>query len=984
MAVTITRRQRRDGGAPEPVGPSRPETHGEDAPRRRQRRRGPSIGTRLIGLVLVVLMPTVGVMLYLVSSWRTASEADAAAEVQRLAAAAAVHQENLLRSTAVLVEAIAATDEVAASSEECSAFLARIHAEKPQYGVIGVADSAGTFWCSSREMSAPVDVSDRDYFIEARQTGAPAVGQFQIGRVSGRPTLPVAHPLAAGGAFAGVVVASIDLSRPAQLAERLDLPDGSAAVVFDDEGVVLMRWPTEEEFVGKRAPERLTEVTAESAQRSVGLDGVERIYGVVPLHPGAGDLTLAVGVPLAGVASASDDNLRAATMWLLAIAVAAATGALVFGRVLLIGPVRRLTHAAERLAAGDREVRAARSGGGELAELAATFDAMAASLERREAELRDAERRALEERYRGLLEVAADAVLVLDADGRVVVCNRGAEDMFDVAAAEVQGRPIGEVLPVLDRGDHAEGGTHDLCWSDRSGALRWAESSFSTSGDGRTTVIVREVTARHEAAAAVAALHDSEERFRLAARHSPIGLALVGLDGSWMDVNPALCRIVGRSAEELSTLTFQDITHPDDLDADLAEVDRLVAGEISGYEIEKRYRHADGRDIWVQLTGTIVRSDDGQPRYFVAQVQDISQRKRSQELLDLVFRASPDLLAIADREAYLLKVNPAWSRLLGWSSDELLERPFLDLLHDEDREATATALEPAVRGARGVQLENRMRTSDGEHVWLQWNALPVPELGLVVVNARDMTAKKAHDAVVAAHREELERSNTELEQFAYVVSHDLSEPLRSISGFATLLEADLADVSGDTGDYLRFIVDGADRMQTLINDLLLFSRVGRGDTTRDPVSLEEVLGEVRRTLAVALEESGGRVVTEALPTVVANGTLMLQLFQNLVGNALKFRNPDVPPHVRVRALPGPDGSWEIVVEDNGIGIAPKYRERVFRVFQRLHTRSSYPGTGVGLAICSKIVRGVGGRIWVDDSELGGASFHLTLPAEEAS
>ncbi|MFD7656087.1 CHASE3 domain-containing protein [Actinosynnema sp. NPDC059797] len=241
-------------------------------------------------------------------------------------------------------------------------------------------------------------------------------------------------------------------------------------------------------------------------------------------------------------------------------------------------------------------------------------------------------------------------------------------------------------------------------------------------------------------------------------------------------------------------------------------------------------------------------------------------------------------------------------------------------------------------------------------------------------------------AALDERAEELRRSNAELEQFAYVASHDLQEPLRKVASFCQLLEKRYRGALDDRGvQYIDFAVDGAKRMQVLINDLLTFSRVGRLDTNRTRVSLDDGLDRALENLATAIEESGARVERpERLPEVVADPTLVTVLWQNLVGNAIKFRHPDRPPVIRVDCVAGDpaDGApvWELAVADNGIGIPAEYADKVFVIFQRLHARDAYSGTGIGLAICKKIVEHHGGTIGLDTDHAPGARLRFTLPA----
>lgn len=228
---------------------------------------------------------------------------------------------------------------------------------------------------------------------------------------------------------------------------------------------------------------------------------------------------------------------------------------------------------------------------------------------------------------------------------------------------------------------------------------------------------------------------------------------------------------------------------------------------------------------------------------------------------------------------------------------------------------------------------------------------------------------------------ELERSNRELEQFAYVASHDLQEPLRKVASFCQMLESRYAGQLDDRAhQYIAFAVDGAKRMQLLINELLTFSRVGQPGTTRGPVDLNTVANEAIDRLDATITDTDAHVTVASLPTVFGDGTLLTQLFQNLIANSIKFRRMDEPPMIRINAE-RKDDHWEFACQDNGIGIAPGHSERVFVIFQRLHPRDAYPGTGIGLALCRKIVDFHSGHIWVDtDGQQGsGTTIRWTLP-----
>ncbi|MFJ1646873.1 CHASE3 domain-containing protein [Streptomyces sp. NPDC088258] len=247
--------------------------------------------------------------------------------------------------------------------------------------------------------------------------------------------------------------------------------------------------------------------------------------------------------------------------------------------------------------------------------------------------------------------------------------------------------------------------------------------------------------------------------------------------------------------------------------------------------------------------------------------------------------------------------------------------------------------------------------------------------------ADELAASRSREALLAEQTEELRRSNSELEQFAYVASHDLQEPLRKVASFCQLLEKRYGDQLDTRGkQYIDFAVDGAKRMQVLINDLLTFSRVGRVHDAWQAVALDQILDRALGNIALVIEESDVTVVREnPLPEVTGDPTTLTMLWQNLLGNAVKFRRPDVPSRITVGCLREGD-EWHLTVTDNGIGVAPEFAEKVFVIFQRLHARDEYEGTGIGLALCRKIVEFHGGRIWLEPVPEGGTRIHFTVPA----
>jgi chemotaxis family two-component system sensor kinase Cph1 len=355
-------------------------------------------------------------------------------------------------------------------------------------------------------------------------------------------------------------------------------------------------------------------------------------------------------------------------------------------------------------------------------------------------------------------------------------------------------------------------------------------------------------------------LAESEARFRTYFEIGMVGFAETSPEKGWVRVNDALCDMLGYSRDEITKLTWAEITHHDDLDKDLAQFKRLLAGEIEGYYLEKRFLSKSGKPLPTIMSVRASRKPDGSPDYMFAVLQDISELK---------------------------------------------------------------------------ELE-----------------------------------------------EKLHQSNAELQQFAYVASHDLQEPLRMVTNYMGLLQRRYEEkLDADANEFIGFAVDGAKRMQQLIQDLLEYSRVGTRGKEFIPSDMSLLLDEALLNLQARIEETGAEISFSQLPTLAVDGGQTVRLFQNLIGNAIKYRDSDKSPKIRIeaKALAGV-GNWLFQISDNGIGIANEDYERIFNIFQRLHGREEYEGTGIGLAICKKIVERHGGRIWVESTPRAGSTFFFTLPA----
>jgi PAS domain S-box-containing protein len=501
-----------------------------------------------------------------------------------------------------------------------------------------------------------------------------------------------------------------------------------------------------------------------------------------------------------------------------------------------------------------------------------------------------------------------------------------------------------------------------------------------------------DITARKDAEAA---LREGEERFRRTFELAGSGLAHVSLDGRFLRMNPRLCEILGYTEKELAGLSVKDISHPEDRDAADGPRARVIRGEIDSARLEKRYQRKDGSVVWLSVVIALERDAAGRPLYAISVLDDITGRKHTEAALrdsEARFRSTFELaasgIAHVSLEGRFLRVNRPLCGILRFREDELIGRSVKEISHPDDRDVTDAQRAQVRAGEReSVRFEKRYIRKDGSTVWVSLGVALVRGAGgapqYEIAMFDDITERKHAEAALHEAHEELKRSNSDLEQFAYVASHDLQEPLRMVSSYTQLLGRRYGEkFDADAKEFMAYIVDGAARMQQLIQDLLAYSRVGTKDKDFKPVELAKPLRRAIANLKAAIDESGAAVTHDPLPTLVADEVQLAQLFQNLVGNALKFRSACAPRiHVGVSET---GGGFEFEVRDNGIGIEPQYFERIFMVFQRLHNKSEYPGTGIGLAICKKVVERHGGQMRVESKPGEGSAFIFTLPKERAN
>jgi PAS domain S-box-containing protein len=338
-------------------------------------------------------------------------------------------------------------------------------------------------------------------------------------------------------------------------------------------------------------------------------------------------------------------------------------------------------------------------------------------------------------------------------------------------------------------------------------------------------------------------------------------------------------------------------------------------------------------------------------------------------------------VSLLDPEGRISTWNEGARLIYHYEPPEIIGQHVRLLFPEADRQASVPENELRTAAATGVADDTRfMRTKDGALFWTEGNTAAIKAdggelLGFVKIT-RDASERRRLEQL-------LERSNEELQRFAFTVSHDLQEPLRTVKSYAELLSRRYQGrLDADADEFIRFMMDAAGRMTQLIKDLLAYSQAGRPDRThRELTQLANVLQWALMNLSALIKETEAVVTYDSLPNVDADQMQMVQVFQNLIGNAIKFRRPDEAPRIHVGSAPAKNGFWLVSIQDNGIGIDPQYLERVFGVFKRLHGKE-VPGTGIGLSICRKIIEAHGGQIWIESEPAKGTTVHFTLPADE--
>jgi PAS domain S-box-containing protein len=608
-----------------------------------------------------------------------------------------------------------------------------------------------------------------------------------------------------------------------------------------------------------------------------------------------------------------------------------------------------------------------------------------------------------QEQYRMLLDGIEDyAIFMMDPEGRIVSWNAGAERIKGYRADEIIGHNFSCFFPPED----IERGRPQEVLRITAASGRHEEQGIRVRKDGSRFLASLTFTALRGPAGNLQGFsefsHDlseskeAEAKYRGLLEAAPDAMVVVNQAGEIVLLNLQAEKQFGYPRDELLGQKVTNIIPEGFAERliadDLRSAEDALAQQI-GTGIELIGRRKDGSEFPIELMLSPLRSAEG--TLVTAAIRDIGVRKAAEKHLAQMegryrglLEAAPDAMVVVNQAGEIVLLNLQAEKQFGYPRDELLGQKVTNIVPEGFAERLIAdglrSAEDALAQQIGTGIELIGRRKDGREfpIELMLSPLRSAEGTLVTAAIRDITARRTAAANLLQKVEELKRSNEELEQFASIASHDLQEPLRMVASYTQLLSRRYkGKLDSDADEFIAFAVDGASRMQRLIQDLLAYSRVGTRGSALFDISSEDALRQALLNLRGAIEESGALVTHDPLPTVSADETQLIQLFQNLVGNAIKYQGPGVPKvHIAVASDGGK--KWTFSVQDNGLGIEPQYFEKIFGMFQRLHKREAFTGTGIGLAICKKIVEQHGGNISLDSKPGHGSTFRFALAEGE--
>ena len=598
-----------------------------------------------------------------------------------------------------------------------------------------------------------------------------------------------------------------------------------------------------------------------------------------------------------------------------------------------------------------------------------------------------------------LLDAATDSIFLLDSNNNFIYVNEAAyksrgyekDELMSMNLHELDCPAYAESIEVrnkelLEKGQSTFESAH-IC---KDGAIMPVEIRvriIESAGKKFALSIARDITERKQAEEA---LRKSEIKYRIVAYNTSDWEFWLSPERKFLYISPSCERITGYSKREF--LSDPDlmcrIIHSEDLpiyESHRHAVEQEMKPELVQFRIVRR----DGEHRWIEHNCQPVFDVEGKFLGIRGSNRDITYRRQAEEdikhfahLTASIINSLPGIFYLIDEYGHFVRWNENFERVTGYSAEEVSKMTSLDFVDEDEKELVAERIrEVLTKGQSSVEVHLVSRAGKKTPFLFTGARMLLDGKEHVVGMGIDITERKQVEDVLRQMSEELIHSNADLRQFNYVASHDLQEPLRVISRCVQLLVKRHKEKSTESlDDLVKYIVDNAKRMQELIRDILDYSRMDTGKETFKPVDLSRVVEEVLVSLKAAIVESGATVTYDRLPKIVVDKAQMSSLLQNMIDNAIKFRSEE-PPNVHISAERKGD-EWIFQVQDNGIGIEPEFTERIFDVFKRLYAWEEYPGTGIGLAICKKIIERHSGRIWVESEPGKGSTFNFTIPDKQ--
>jgi PAS domain S-box-containing protein len=589
-----------------------------------------------------------------------------------------------------------------------------------------------------------------------------------------------------------------------------------------------------------------------------------------------------------------------------------------------------------------------------------------------------------------LIESITDAFVALDRDCRYIWINREAERLMGMPRDQVIGKVMWDVFPGALKTpleEHCRAALSERRTVEFENYYppldRWFWNKAYPTNEGGLAIYWRDITEQKRS-------HETLVRQALILSQVHDSIITTDLTGNIQTWNQGAEQITGYLAEDVLGKHIAFLFFEEDRNSVAARVLEPLA-QVGRLQMELKNQHKSGREIYLRLSLSLLHSESGQASGVIGVATDITEQKQveralfeSEERYRSLANSIPQIAYITSPGGKTEFVNQHWQRHSGLSPDSCRDFDWMSWIHPDDANALMTLWMESVHRGEPFQAEYRLRSKDGSYRWQLGRALPVRDASGHIVNwagtVTDIDDQKNAETELVRSTAQLRRANQDLLHFAYAVSHDLQTPLRTIRSFSELLAlSHRGKLGAESDDHINWIVGAASRMNTVLNDLVKFAQAAGGEI--DPnqkVDLEAALSDALQNLQAEIEESHAVVNRDPLPTIPGEVGMFSAVFQNLIGNSLKYRKTGCSPAIRISAKRTGD-SWQISVRDNGIGFEPEFAERIFGVFRRLHGQE-FAGTGMGLAICQKIVERIGGRIWADSEPGEGAVFTFSVPA----